>query len=402
MMLEQHPSRRNGSHNGGTNGLPTNGHHQNGKAKAPEPPERTYDIAVLGLSISSSWGNGHATTYRSLLRAMSSRGHEITFYERDVPWYKTHRDLSDPSFCRLELYESLAELRKTHASAIRGADVVIVGSFVPDGVDVLRWVLDTAEGWVAFYDIDTPVTLSKISKRDYEYIHPDLMPAIELYLSFTGGKTLDRLEEDFGVQSARPLFCSVDPDEYYPDGGEISYDLGYMGTYSDDRQPRLEKCLVDAARKWPEGRFIVAGPGYPDDLGWPANISRVHHLAPADHRRFYNSQRFTLNITREEMVRVGYAPSVRLFEAAACGTPIVSDYWEGLETLFEPGSEVLLSSGGDDTLRHLREISEEDRREIGSRARHRVLSAHTAAHRARELESYLDDIRATKKDYIAE
>ena len=399
MTSNQHPSRLNGSINGGSNGLSSNGHSGNGK---PRAGEHTYDIAVLGLSISSSWGNGHATTYRSLLREMSRRGHRITFYERDVPWYSAHRDLSEPSFCRLELYESLSALRKGYATAIRDADFVIVGSFVPDGVAVLRWVLDTAEGAVAFYDIDTPITLSKIANGDFEYIHPDLMPEIQLYLSFTGGKTLERLENDFGVQSARPLFCSVDPDEYYPDGGAVEFDLGYMGTYSDDRQPKLEKRLTDAARYWPEGRFIVAGPGYPDDLGWPANIERVHHLAPSKHRRFYNSQRFTLNVTREEMVRVGHAPSVRLFEAAACGTPIISDYWEGLESLFEPGREVLLSSSGADTLRHLREISDEERQMIGHRARHRVLSAHTAAHRAKELESHLETVQATDKGLNAE
>ncbi len=367
-------------------------------ARAPRP----YKIAVLGLSISSSWGNGHATTYRSLIRELRRRGHDVAFYERDVPWYDAHRDLPDPPYCRLALYKDVDELRARYGDAIRQADFVIVGSFVPDGVEVARWVLDSAEGSVAFYDIDTPVTLSKIDRGDFEYLHPDLIPRFQLYLSFTGGNTLNRLEHEFGVPAARPLYCSVDADEYYPDGGAVEYDLGYMGTYSDDRQPGLERRLVDSARRWADGRFIVAGPGYPDEVAWPPNVERVQHLPPAKHRRFYNAQRFTLNVTRTEMLRVGFAPSVRLFEAAACGTPIISDYWEGLETIFEPGQEILITNGADDTIAYVCEMPEDDRRAVGRRARQKVLSAHTAAHRARELEAHLEEVTKNEQDFVTE
>jgi spore maturation protein CgeB len=367
---------------------------------------RGFDIVVLGLSLSSSWGNGHATTYRSLLREMHRRGHRVTFLERDVPWYASNRDLASAPYCRLALYSSVDELRERFNEQIRSADVVIVGSFVPDGVEVAKWVLKTATGATAFYDIDTPVTLAKIGRGDYEYISPELIPEFDLYLSFTGGGTLDRLETEFGAQAARALFCSVDPDEYYPDGdnqrdgesgrsgggGEFQYDLGYLGTYSEDRQPRLERRLVDAARAWPNGRFIVVGPGYPAEIRWPANVAFSPHMPPSEHRQFYNAQRFTLNITRVDMVRVGYAPSVRLFEAAACGTPIISDYWEGIETLFEPDREILISHCGEDTLRYLRHMSDVERRAVGRRACARVLSAHTAAHRARELEDHLAEV----------
>lgn len=337
---------------------------------------------------------------------MNGRGHRVTFLERDVPWYAKNRDLAAAPYCQLALYGSVDELRQRFTRQVRSADVVIVGSFVPDGVEVARWVLKTARGAIVFYDIDTPVTLAKIGRGDFEYISPELIPEFDLYLSFTGGGTLDRLETEFGAQAARALFCSVDPDEYYPedeglrdgktdrngDGNDIRYDLGYLGTYSDDRQPRLEKRMVDAARVWPDGRFIVVGPGYPEDVTWPANVEFAPHLPPSEHRLFYNSQRFTLNITRCDMVRVGYAPSVRLFEAAACGTPIISDYWEGIETLFEPDREILISHCGEDTLRYLRAMSDAERRAIGRRGRERVLSAHTAAHRARELEEHLAEV----------
>ncbi len=371
-----------------------------------DPPDgehgRRSTIVVLGLSISSSWGNGHATTYRSLLREMCRRGHRITFLERNVPWYEDHRDMPNPPYCRLSLYDSIDELRELHTSTLRDADFVIVGSFVPDGVEVANWALDTASGPTAFYDIDTPVTLAKIDRGDYEYVDPELIARFDLYLSFTGGRILDRLEQEFGSPAARALYCSVDPGDYYPDQSDVTHDLGYMGTYSDDRQPRLEKRMIEAARAWPEGRFIVAGPEYPDGVEWPRNVDHVDHLPPAEHRRFYTSQRFTLNITRADMVRVGYAPSVRLFEAAACGTPIISDYWEGIETIFEPGREILISNSAEDTLRYLQKISDIERQDIGRRGRRRVLSAHTAAHRAKELEDHLAEVTAKRKATIAD
>jgi spore maturation protein CgeB len=209
-----------------------------------------------------------------------------------------------------------------------------------------------------------------------------------MYLSFTGGPTLRLLEKTFGSPRALPLYCSVDPELYFPDAQDARWDLGYLGTYSADRQPPLESMLLAPARQWTAGTFVVAGPQYPADIAWPANVERIDHLAPAEHRSFYNQQRFTLNVTRADMVRAGYSPSVRLFEAAACGVPIISDYWEGLDSLFELGDEILISRGPADTLRYLRELDESERLAIAERARRRVLTQHTAAHRAAELESY--------------
>lgn len=345
-------------------------------------------IVILGLSITSSWGNGHATTYRGLVRELARRGHDVLFLERDVPWYAANRDLPSPPYGRTRLYEGLEALRRTYGGVVRDADLVIVGSYVPQGVEVGKWVQETAHGLTAFYDIDTPVTLAKLTRGDYEYLSPELIPGYDLYLSFTGGPTLERLETEFGSPAARPLYCSVDPELYFPEGRPAVWDLGYLGTYSPDRQPGLENLLIDSARIWPQGRFIVAGPQFPPSVLWPPNVERVEHLPPGEHRRFYNRQRFTLNITRADMIRSGWSPSVRLFEAAACGTPIVSDWWEGLDALFIPGEEILIALSGCDTLDYLRGISEEERGEIGRRAREKVLGAHTAAHRARELELY--------------
>lgn len=342
-------------------------------------------IVVLGLSITSSWGNGHATTYRGLIRGLAGRGHQVLFLERDVPWYAENRDLLHPPYCETELYSSLEELEDRFAGEVKRADLVMVGSYVPEGVAVGKWVLRHAKGITAFYDIDTPVTLGKLQRGDYEYLSPELAGAYQLYLSFTGGPTLDRIRQTYGAPHPRALYCSVDPEVHYPESYPLEWDLGYLGTYSDDRQPPLRALLIEPAQHLPQLQFVVAGPQYPLSIEWPPNVQRIEHLAPAEHRQFYNSQRFTLNVTRQEMVRAGWSPSVRLFEAAACGVPIISDYWNGLETFFQPGVEILLGN----THAALTTLPEEERVALGERARQVVLSRHTAANRAAELESYV-------------
>jgi spore maturation protein CgeB len=346
-------------------------------------------IVFLGLSLTSSWGNGHATTYRALIRELRGRGHDVLFLERDVPWYADNRDLPRPGYCRVALYNRIAELQRRYAGDVRDAHAVVVGSYVPDGVRVGEWVTRVARGATAFYDIDTPVTLAKLERGDHEYLSPALIPRYDMYLSFTGGPTLRRIERQYGAPTARALYCSVDPSLYFPEARGTRWDLGYMGTYSDDRQPTLERLLLEPARRAPHDRFVVAGPQYPRTIRWPSNVERVPHLPPRKHRTFYNAQRFTLNVTRADMVSAGWSPSVRLFEAAACGTPIVSDPWEGLDSFFTPDTEILIAHTPLDTLRYLNEIDESDRIAIGQRARDRVLAGHTAAHRAAELEQYL-------------
>ena len=347
-------------------------------------------LVVLGLSLGSSWGNGHATTFRALLKAFAGRGHEVLFLEREVPWYAgDHRDLPDPDFCRLAYYTDLDDLARWRP-AIAQADAVIVGSYVPDGVAVARLVQDWAAGVTAFYDIDTPVTLAKLARGDFEYLAPDVIPDFDLYLSFTGGPTLDRLEREFGSPAARALYCSVDTAAYRPLDVPKRWDLSYLGTYSDDRQPTLTRLLIDVARAQPDRRFAVAGPQYPADIDWPANVERIEHLPPADHAAFYSASRFTLNVTRADMIAAGWSPSVRLFEAAACGTPIISDRWAGLDTIVAEGSEIILADTAEDVIAAL----DRNAATLGDAARARVLAAHGADTRATELEAYLTESRS--------
>jgi spore maturation protein CgeB len=348
-------------------------------------------IVVLGLSLSSSWGNGHATTWRALLRAFAARGHDVLFLERDTPWYAAQRDLPEPGFCRLALYRDLGELSRWQEE-IAAAHAVILGSFVPEGVAVGRFVQQVARGATAFYDIDTPVTLAKLARGDHEYLSPEMIRGFDLYLSFTGGPMLDRLMRRYGAPEARVLYCSVDNAAYRPLQVPHRWDLSYLGTYSPDRQPTLERLLLEPARQAPELRFAVAGPQYPGDITWPPNVEYLEHVPPADHAAFYAASRFTLNVTRVDMIHAGWSPSVRLFEAAACGTPVISDAWDGLDTLFVPGKEILLAKEPQTVLGALLGLSEDDRRHMAAAARQRALLEHTADHRAAELEGYLCEV----------
>jgi spore maturation protein CgeB len=350
---------------------------------------RPLNIVIFGLSISSSWGNGHATVYRALMRALDARGHNVLFLERDVPWYAAHRDQITSTSGRLRFYGSFAELKNKYSTDVQNADLCIVGSYVPEGCAVAKWVTQTSRGVTAFYDIDTPVTVAKLESGDTEYISTTLIPAFDLYLSFTGGPVLGRIEREYGSPRARAFHCCVDPALYFPEPEQHRWDLGYMGTYSADRQASLDRLLFQPAQTRKLMRAIVAGPLYPPEMEWPANVEHVEHLAPGKHREFYNAQKFTLNLTRADMIAAGYSPSVRLFEAAACGTPIISDYWAGLETFFTPGTEILVASTSADVVAYLSEITESQRLRIGERARAKILSRHTSEHRARELEAHV-------------
>jgi spore maturation protein CgeB len=355
---------------------------------------RPLRLVVLGLSLSSSWGNGHATTYRALIAALARRGHDVLFLERDAPWYAAHRDLADPGYCELAFYRDLGGLRDFGPEIAR-ADAVIVGSYVTEGVAAGRFAIEAARGLAAFYDIDTPVTLAAVEHGRCEYLSIGLIPSYDVYLSFTGGPTLRRIEREFGSPMARALYCSVDPELYRPAPAQKAYDLGYLGTYSPDRQPALERLLLEPARRAPTRRFIVAGPQYPADLAWPDNVEHVSHVGPADHPAFYASCRYTLNVTRADMIRAGWSPSVRLFEAAACATPIISDQWPGLGELFEIGRDILVATTPDEVLAAL-DAPDSEMRRIGAAGQARVLAEHTAFHRAAELEAHLDEARAAR------
>lgn len=345
----------------------------------------TPDIVIFGLSLSSSWGNGHATTFRALLRGLHAEGKHVLFLERRQPWYQDHQDLADPDFCRLEFYDDIDAVLQRHRDNLRSAGAVIVGSYVPEG----RLLIDALHRLplqrLCFYDIDTPVTMDLLDRAEESHLARRQMPWFDIYFSFSGGRVLDRLRDVYGTPNPRALYCSVDAEAYGPMQVARRWDLGYLGTYSPDRQPGLEALLIEPARRLPQMRFVVAGSLFPSGIDWPANVERIDHLPPAQHAEFYNAQRFTLNITREAMRRLGWSPSVRLFEAAACGTPIISDRWPGLTDLLPEGQAVLLADGTDDVVAALQDTDDAARDRMAVTARRIVLDDHTGQARAQEL-----------------
>lgn len=355
------------------------------------------DIVILGLSLTSSWGNGHATTFRALLRGLHAEGHRMLFLERDVPWYAKERDLPEPDFCELRLYRDLSDMLSKYAERIRAADAVIIGSYVPEGVTVIDRVAALSPKRLCFYDIDTPVTLAKLDRGDEEYLARRQIPLFDAYFSFSGGAVLATLEQGYGARKAAALYCSVDAERYENTGEMFEWDLGYLGTYSPDRQPTLERLLIAPARRLPHLKFIVAGSRYPADIAWPTNVERVEHLPPAGHASFYSRQRFTLNVTRADMIAHGWSPSVRLFEAAACRTPIISDPWPGLDDFLPEGEGLIVARSTQDVVSALNGLDEKRRNAMADLSRQRVLQGHTGRMRACELARALQALPPVSK-----
>jgi len=345
-------------------------------------------FVVFGLTVSSSWGNGHATLWRGLIHALTTLGHEVAFFERDVPYYADARDLTElGERAELVLYPDWPTALPSARAAIRRADVAMVTSYCPDGPLASELILNMAPPASVFYDLDTPVTLARLSAGDWPaYLPPSGLGDFDLVLSYTGGGALDALRERLGARRAAPLYGHVDPAHHRVGKPTEAFrgDLSYLGTYAADRQQALEALFIEPARRRSRERFVIGGSGYPAAFPWTNNIFFVKHLPPADHPSFFASSRLTLNVTRGDMAAMGYCPSGRLFEAAACGTAIISDWWEGLDAFFEPGSEILIGRTSDDSVAAL-DLSEADVGRIASAARERVLAEHTSAHRAKEL-----------------
>ena len=348
-------------------------------------------IVICGLSITSSWGNGHATTYRALVRALHARGHEIVFFERDLEWYASNRDMPEPPFCRIHIYERWQDIQALLRRELADADVALVGSYFPDSADAIATVLASNAAVKTFYDIDTPITVSKLRAGEAEYLTREQLKGFDIYFSFTGGPMLRELEEKFGAKRAVPLYCSFDPDRYRMSEPDARFrcDLSYMGTYAADRQPKLEQLLCEPASELADKTVIVAGPHYPSDICWPKNVKRIIHLEPKLHPPFYSSSRFTLNLTRKDMIHAGYSPSVRLFEAAGCGAAIISDTWHGIETFFTPGKEILLADSAHSVITYLSDLTQSEARAIGFRAQERVIAEHSAEKRALQFEDFV-------------
>jgi spore maturation protein CgeB len=347
-------------------------------------------VVVFGLSITSSWGNGHATLWRGLCRELHRLGHRVVFFEKDVPYYAAHRDFTPDGGTAVVLYSSWNDIVPRACAELANADVGLVTSYCPDALLATELVTGSDKLKV-FYDLDTPVTLSRLSAGlDVTYIGPDGLSGFDLVLSFTGGPALEELGTNLGARRVTPLYGSVDPQVHRPAAPKSDYrcDLSYLGTYAADRQDRLERLFLEPARRRPEKSFVLGGSQYPDNLPELSNMRRYEHVMPGDHAAFYCSSNLTLNITRGAMAEYGYCPSGRLFEAAACGTAILSDSWAGLDRFFTPGREILIAN----TTEEAEDAIATPRRDlarIADAAFKRTLGEHTAECRAKQLERVL-------------
>lgn len=353
------------------------------------------NIVIFGLSISSAWGNGHASLLRGLFQALHQQGHQIHFFERDTPYYASHRDAGQFDYVQLHLYSDWNQELPHVRRLLADADVGLVTSYCVDGRAACDAVLSANLPRTVFYDMDSPVTLARQENGESAPYVPEAgLGGFDLVLSYTGGKTLQLLRRNLGAKCAATLYGWVDPEIYHrvPARPEFQADLSYLGTYSADRQPALNSLLMDAARRLEDHHFIVGGAMYPQTEPWPANVTHYDHVAPPEHAAFYSSSPLTLNVTRGSMAAMGYCPSGRLFEAAACGTAVLSDWWEGLESFFQPGEEILIATDSADTVAALSRPVDALKR-IGERARARTLDCHTAEMRARRLLALIEDPR---------
>ena len=360
-------------------------------------------LTIFGLSISSSWGNGHATLWRGLCRALIARGHNVHFFERDVPYYAAHRDLVEMPGGSLHLFSEWDEVLPSVRKHVRDSDVTMVTSYCPDALAAADVCLDS-QALNTFYDLDTGVTLQRLAQGlPVDYIGPRGLRDYDLVLSYVGGRALDDLRTRLGARITAPIYGSVDPLVHHPVKAleRFTADLSYLGTYAEDRQPALERLLLEPARMMPEMYFRIAGAMYPADFPWSHNIHFDRHLPPAEHPSFYCSSRLTLNITRHAMAVNGYCPSGRFFEAAACGVPILTDEWEGLDHFFKPGSEIIEAQDSSDAVNGLL-LDDSELRRIGMAARERTLAEHTADVRAREMEAAFESVRNTRQLTAAE
>jgi len=349
-------------------------------------------LVVFGLSVSSSWGNGHATLWRGLIRALAQLGHQVVFYERDVPYYAEHRDLPTLAHGDLRLYPDWGTIAEVARRDVQGADAAIVTSYCYDGIAAAELVLSSCPGLRVFYDLDTPITLERLRRGEpVTYLPLTGLGDFDLVLSYTGGVAVEELKQRLGARRVIPLYGSVDPAVHYPEAAveRFQSDLSYLGTYAEDRQGALLRLFIEPARRRPAYRFLLGGAQYPPAFPWADNIYFVRHLPPAEHAAFYCSSRLTLNVTRAPMAEMGYCPSGRLFEAAACGAAVLSDSWPGLEEFFEPGAEILVANTTDDVLAAL-DLPEQQLAYIGRAARERVLTDHTAERRALQLIAALE------------
>jgi spore maturation protein CgeB len=351
-------------------------------------------IAFFGSSLVSSYWNGACTYYRGIIRALHERGHRTTFYEPRAFERQEHRDIPDPDWANVVVYEPEDAARAVEAAA--GADLVVKASGVGVNDALLeRTVLDLpGRALRVFWDVDAPATLATM-EGDAEDPLRSRISEYDLVLTYGGGDPVVRRYTALGARECIPVYNALDPTTHHPvpPKPEFRSDLAFLGNRLPDREARVEEFFFRAAESMPDGRFLLGGSGW-GERPLPPSVAYVGHVYTHEHNAFNCTPRAVLNVSRESMARYGFSPATRVFEAAGAAACLVTDAWEGIELFLEPGREVLVARSGAEVAEHVRELTPQRALAIGAAAYSRVLAEHTYAHRAAQLEEVLEGARA--------
>lgn len=349
-------------------------------------------IAFFGSSLVSAYWNGAATYYRGIVRALSVRGYDITFYEPDAYDRQKHRDMPDPDWARVVVYRPDEPSVFRALEAARSADIIVKTS----GVGVFDDLLDGAVlvhkrpgALSVFWDVDAPATLDRLAGNPADPFH-QLIPRYDMVLTYGGGAPVVKGYTKAGARVCVPVYNALDPTTHHPVPPDPRFDadLGFLGNRLPDRERRVESFFLGAAERLPTHRFVFGGNGW-HDKPVPPNVRYVGHVYTRDHNAFNCTPRAVLNVSRESMARYGFSPATRVFEAAGAGACLITDAWEGIERFLEPGREVLVAGDGEEVATLVAALTPERARRIGEAGRARIMAEHTYAHRARQVDELL-------------
>lgn len=352
-------------------------------------------IAFFGSSLVSAYWNGAATYYRGIIRALHQRGHRVTFFEPDAYDRQQNRDMADPPWARVVVYDATEEALFRALEQARSADVIVKAS----GVGIFDEILEeavpqtTRPGALSIYwDVDAPATLAHLAAHPEAPLHRAI-PRYDAVFTYGGGDPVVAAYEARGARVCIPVYNALDPTTHYPVTPDPRFNatLGFLGNRLPDREKRVEEFFLEAAAHLPEESFILGGSGW-QDKPMPANVQYLGHVYTKDHNAFNCTPRAVLNISRESMAANGFSPATRVFEAAGAGACLITDAWTGLEQFLEPEKEVLVACDGAEVAAAVSSLTPARAKAIGERARRRVLSEHTYQHRAAEVEAFLTGV----------
>jgi spore maturation protein CgeB len=357
-------------------------------------------IAFFGSSLLSSYWNGAATYYRGMIAALARRDCRTTFYEPDAFDRQRHRDMDPPPWAEVVVYDATLDGMRAACRSARSADLVVKAS----GVGVLDeeilaelLALASAQQVLVFWDVDAPATLAALS-ADRGHPLRAVLPRLDLVLTYGGGPPVVAEYEGFGARRCIPVYNALDPKTHYRVDPEPRFtcDLAFLGNRLPDREARVSQFFFDTARQIPHRSFLIGGAGW-DAWQLPPNVRHVGHVPTRDHNAFNSSSLAVLNVARDSMAEVGFSPATRLFEAAGAGACVITDAWQGIELFLEPDREVLVAANGAEVVRQVSALTPARARQIGDRARHRLLREHTYDHRAEFVLPFLREAATEKR-----